>query len=80
MADDGKTDSSERRYWLTNDGLAWALILSFIAYVFAPLTPYVAGYPDTNAAILTAYVTAFGVSVAWAFGKDAVEAWRGGGE
>lgn len=76
---DGETTSSESRYWLTNDGLAWLLVVSFIGYLYLPLTPYVDAYPEVNAAVLAAYVTAFGVAVAWAFGKDAVEAWRADG-
>lgn len=75
----GETTSSESRYWLTNDGLAWLLILTFVGYIYAPLTPYVDAYPEANAAALAAYITAFGVAVAWAFGKDAVEAWRADG-
>lgn len=75
--DDGETESSESRFWLTNDGLALFLTVSFVGYIYAPLTPYTAGYPDANPMVLGAYVTAFGVSIAWAFGKDAVEAWRG---
>lgn len=74
--DDGETDSSAARYWLTNDALAFLLILTFIGYIYAPLTPWVDGYPAANAGVLAAYITAFGVAVAWAFGKDAVEAWR----
>ena len=77
---DGDTDTPDDRYWLTNDGLAWFLSVSFVAYVFAPLTPWVAGYPETNAVILASFTASFGIAIAWAFGKDAVEAWRGSEE
>lgn len=75
---DHDTDSASKRHWLTNDGLAVLLTVTFIGYVYAPLTPLVDGYPETNPLVLGAFVTAFGVAVAWAFGRDAVEAWRGG--
>lgn len=74
---DGETWSSQSRWWLTNDVLAFVLATAFISYVFAGV--YLDGYPETNPAVLTAFVTAFGVAVAWAFGRDAVEAWRAGG-
>lgn len=80
MSADGETDSSESRYWLTNDALAVFLTVTFVGYIFMPFTPWVSGYPEANPLILGAFVTAFGVSVAWTFGRDAVEAWRSGGE
>jgi MFS-type transporter involved in bile tolerance (Atg22 family) len=64
------------RFWLTNDILAFVVVLAFIAYVFAPMTPYVDGYPEVNAMVLGAFVAAFGIIIAWAFGTDAVMAWR----
>lgn len=64
------------RFWLTNDLLAFVVILSFIAYVFAPMTPYVDAYPEANPIVIGAFVAAFGIIIAWAFGTDAVMAWR----
>lgn len=80
MADDRETESAGSRYWLTNDALAFFIVIAFVGYVYAPLSPWIAGYPETNAGVLAAFITAFGVAVAWAFGKDAVEAWRGNSE
>lgn len=79
--DDEGADTTDpnRRHWLTNDGLAWLLVASM------PVIIGLAGgdsltlqtVPDV---MLVMYSLAFGVAVAWAFGKDAVEAWRQGGE
>lgn len=73
---DSDTRGSSRRHWLTNDLLAIWLIFSFTFYIFLPYFGYGAN-AEPNAAILTAFITGFGIAVAWAFGKDAVEAWRG---
>lgn len=73
---DNDTRGSSRRHWLTNDLLAIWLILAFTAYLFLPYLGFeTASKP--NAAVLTAFITGFGIAVAWAFGRDAVEAWRG---
>lgn len=77
---DGGTTTTASRFWLTNDLLAGFLILAFTGYVYMPLLTAIDGYPSTNPVVIAAFVTAFGVAVAWAFGQDAVEAWRGADE
>ena len=75
----GSTDTASERHWLTNDGIAWLLTLSMVGVVTAASL----GIVDLSTVpqeILVAYVVAFGVAIVWAFGRDALEAWRGGGE
>lgn len=74
---DGVTRGTAKRYWLTNDGIAWVLTLSMITVVAAAGSGHLTldRVPDP---ILLSYVAAFGTAIAWAFGKDAVEAWKGG--
>lgn len=84
MADTGtdQTNSASTRWAYTNDILALFLILAFAGLTFAPLTPYVADHAGINPVVLTAFTTAFGIAIAWAFGPDAVQAWqeaKGGG-
>ena len=71
--------SASERHWLTNDGIAWLLTLSMVGAVALGSI----GIVDLTAVpqeILLAHVAAFGVAIVWAFGRDALEAWRGGGE
>lgn len=75
--DGGSTRSTSKRHWLTNDLLAGALALSLILVVAA----HGAGWLNLQTLpqwLVGVYVFSVGSSVAWAFGKDAVEAWRGG--
>lgn len=75
--EDRGTTSTSRRHWLTNDGLAVVLVLSLISVVAL----HGAGrltLQTVPQSVLLLYVFSVGSAVAWAFGKDAVEAWRGG--
>jgi len=78
--DDGqaKADSSQVRFWLTNDLTAFMLVLGYFAVIFAHGAGLidVQALPDVYMSALVAYV---GIAVAWAFGSGAVKAWRQSG-
>ena len=73
----GSTGSPSERHWLTNDGMAWVLTLSMVAAILLSAVGVV-DLSNVPQEILVAFVGAFGVSIVWAFGRDALEAWRGG--
>lgn len=75
--DSGQTESTASRWWLTNDILAFGLVASLIAVVLAHLgtSLNLQTFPQE---VLYLYSFSVASAVAWAFGKDAVEAWRGG--
>jgi len=66
-----------KRHWLTNDALAGALGASLIAAVLLDGIGLL-NLQTIPGEILYLYVFVVGSSMAWAFGKDAIEAWRGG--
>jgi hypothetical protein len=65
-----------KRHWLTNDALAGALGASLIAAVLLDGVGWL-NLQTIPTEILYLYVFVVGSSMAWAFGKDAIEAWRG---
>lgn len=74
---DSDTRSPSRRHWLTNDVLAGMLVLSLVAVVAA----HGAGSLNLQTLpqwLVGVYSFSIGASVTWAFGQDAVEAWRSG--
>lgn len=73
------TTGTNKRFWLTNDLLAGVLVGSLVLVVLAHLITTF-DISNTPQEIVYLYVFSVGSSVAWAFGKDAVEAWRGGGD
>lgn len=83
--DSGESESSEgsdttstaRRHWLTNDGIAWTLTASMTLLIILHGIDWIdlTGIPEPFRLV---YIGAFGTAIAWAFGKDAIEAWRGG--
>lgn len=73
------TESTQERHWLTNDAMALALVASLIVFMLITAIGF-AKLSVIPKDVLYLYVFAVGSSIAWAFGKDAVEAWRGGGE
>lgn len=75
----GATHSTSKRWWLTNDGLAWLLVGTFPVVIAATA----AGYLDlatVPSEVVYTWLASVGTAVAWAFGKDAIEAWRAGGD
>lgn len=73
---DSQTESTSKRHWLTNDGIAWLLAIAYIALLFAAGLDWI-HLGDVPEIALLAFIAAFGTAVAWAFGADAVRAWRG---
>lgn len=76
---EGSTHGTDKRYWLTNDSLAVTLTSSLIAIIVMDGAGRLT-LETVPQAVLYVYVGAVGASIAWAFGADAVEAWRGGKE
>lgn len=75
--EDWGVDTTDRRHWLTNDGLAWFLSAATIGLAVAAGL----GVVDMEAIppeMMYAILAAFGTAVAWAFGKGAVKWWRRG--
>lgn len=73
---DGETTSPAARWWLTNDVIAGVLVVGFYATLWA------VGRGLLDPTVLTgevglAMIAYVGIAVAWAFGTDAVRAWRG---
>lgn len=76
-SDGQQTHGTSKRWWLTNDLLAFALLLSLDALVFFSGLRWIDVETIPEMAVYGLTV-GFGVAIVWAFGKDAVEAWRGG--
>jgi len=74
----GSTTDTAKRHWLTNDLMAGLLGLSLIGLVSAHGLALV-DLTTLPEPLLYLYVGAVGSAVVWTFGKDAIEAWRGGG-
>lgn len=72
----GETDSTAARWWLTNDVLAIALVAGFYATMWGIGVGWLRPTVLTSEAGIAMLVYT-GVAVAWAFGADAVRAWRG---
>lgn len=78
MSDDAQTSSAQTRWWATNDVLAAVLVVGHLTTMLLVGAGWLD--PDVLATqFAKAYVLYAGAAVAWAFGKDAVEAWRGSG-
>ena len=73
----GSTDSPARRYWLTNDAIAIALVASLIVGVIFGGVGWL-NLQTVPKEITLVYSASVGTAIVWAFGADAVEAWRGG--
>ena len=72
----GETQSSQSRYWLTNDAIALLLVIGFVGTLWL----HGFGVIDLStlpADALLAFLVYVGVAVTWAFGTDAVRAWKG---
>lgn len=74
--EDGATHSVSKRHWLTNDGIAWLLTVSSIGLVVGAGIGML-DLGNVPAELLLVFVASFGTAIAWAFGRDALEAWRG---
>lgn len=72
------TTSDERRLVVTNDAIALWLTGTFPLVVAAAGTALV-DLRTVPSDVLLGWVAITGAAVVWAFGKPAVEAWRGGG-
>lgn len=73
---DGSTTSTSKRHWLTNDVLAYLLVGTFPAIVILASVDVV----DLGAVpgeVLIAWIAFAGTAVVWAYGPEAIEAWRG---
>jgi hypothetical protein len=69
-----------RRFSVTDDGLAWLLLVSLVVYVGLSGTgTWGFDFGNVNPAVLGVYVTIVGVATTWVFGKQAVKTWRSGG-
>lgn len=76
-----ETETASTRWWLTNDSIAIYLLLTFPIVVMAGSLRTVPVDLDLlPQSVRLTYLFAVGVAVAWTFGRDAVEAWRGGDE
>lgn len=75
--DNSSTNSPDRRWWLTNDILTGALVGSLIAGVLLSGLGLL-NLQTVPKEIIYIYVVSVGTAIAWAFGADAVEAWRAG--
>lgn len=73
----GETRSAQSRFWLTNDILAFVLVVGFMLLVALGAARdgqlELSAVPVNFRVALVAYV---GIAVAWGFGTSAVEAWR----
>jgi hypothetical protein len=68
-----------RRFSVTDDGLAWLLLVSLVVYVGLSGTgTWGFDFGNVNPAVLGVYVTIVGVATTWVFGKQAVKTWRSG--
>lgn len=72
------TSSAQTRYWLTNDALAFILILSFVALFYFQALGYIdiEAIPGVAWSLFALFV---GVAVTWAFGPEALSEWRNAG-
>jgi hypothetical protein len=70
------TTSTARRWWLTNDSLAWLLIGTFPLILAAAAATYL-NLGVVPESVLLAWLGFVGTAVAWTFGTDAIRAWRG---
>jgi hypothetical protein len=69
-----------RRFSVTDDGLAWLLLVSLVVYVGLSGTgTWGFDFGSINPAVLGVYITIVGVATTWVFGKQAVKTWRSGG-
>lgn len=77
---DVQTTDESRRHYLTNDVLAGWLILTFPGIVAAGASGiYGFDLGVVPQSIRLAYVGVVGTATVWAFGKEALEAWRDAG-
>jgi hypothetical protein len=78
--EDGKTQSTQSRHWLTNDGLAYLLNLSLIIIVGVSALGYSVQLSGT---LLSVYAASIALANLWAFGSEAAnklgEMLNGGG-
>lgn len=70
------TGTPSRRHWLTNDGLAYFTHLVYATGFIGAGMGYLnlQAIPETY---LLAYIAFTGTATVWAFGTDAIAAWRG---
>jgi hypothetical protein len=73
--DSESTDSVARRWQYTNDALA-GLLLGSLAGLTAIGATSLIGLGELPDLWMAAYLTVAGVAAAWAFGSDALAAWR----
>lgn len=73
--DDSTTDSTRTRYAYTNDLLAGWLVVSF-TLLSALHTISVVDLTTLPGTVFAAWISFVGISLAWAFGPDAVDAWQ----
>ena len=71
------TDSADSRWWFTNDLIAGALSASLVVAILGHGFGWL-NLQTIPEGFMLLYSFAVGSAVAWAFGKDALEAWRGG--
>lgn len=69
------TTSVRARYWLTNDILAFVLILSFVG-LMGVAGRGIIDLSTIPVEIRVVYVSLVGASGVWAFGETAFERWR----
>lgn len=75
MSEDGTTDSTDTRWAYTNDLLAIYLVVTFPVTAWLDMTGYV-NLETLPASVFTLYASFVGIALAWAFGPEAVKAWR----
>jgi hypothetical protein len=72
----GETDSATTRHWLTNDAIALWLAGTYPLLLFFDGLGWIV-LADVPPNLRMGLLAIVGIAVAWAFGRDAVAAWRG---
>lgn len=73
--EDGTTNSTATRYPYTNDAIAGWLVVSF-TLLSGLHTVNVVDLTTLPGTVFAAWISFVGIALAWAFGPEAVKAWR----